>query len=33
MEPKVTDRPFKLTGRTIVIVRDLPVLQCENYEY
>ena len=28
MEPKVTDIPFKLTGRTLVIVRDLPVLQC-----
>lgn len=24
----MTDKPFKLTGRTLVIVRDLPVLQC-----
>ena len=28
MEPQITDMPFKLTGRTIVIVRNLPVLQC-----
>ena len=28
MKPQVTDMPFKVTNRTIVIVRDLPVLQC-----
>ena len=28
MEIQVTDMPFKLANRTIVIVRDLPVLQC-----
>ena len=30
MEPQVTDLPFKLSNRTIVIVRDLPVLQCSQ---
>ena len=28
MKPQVTDMPFKVANRTIVIVRDLPVLQC-----
>ena len=28
MEPQEIDIPFKLTARTLVIVRDLPVLQC-----
>ena len=28
MEPQVTDLPFKLSNRAIVIVRDLPVLMC-----
>ena len=26
--PEVTDLPFKLSQRSIVVVRDLPVLQC-----
>ena len=30
MEPQVTDMPFKLSDRTIVILKDLPVFQCEN---
>ena len=25
-----TDMPFKISDRTIVIVKGLPVLQCEN---
>ena len=28
MEPQVTDMPFKLSTRTIAILKDLPVLQC-----
>lgn len=28
MHQVVTDLPFKLTGRAIVIVKDLPVFQC-----
>ena len=30
MELQVTDMPFKLSDRTIVILKDLPVFQCEN---
>lgn len=30
LDPVVTDLPFKLNQRTIVVVRDLPVLQCQN---
>ena len=30
MEAIVTDLPFKLSQRTIVILKDLPVLQCKN---
>jgi YgiT-type zinc finger domain-containing protein len=30
LEQVVTDLPFKLNQRTIVVVRDLPVLQCQN---
>ena len=30
MEPQVTDMPFKVSDRTIVILKDLPVFQCEN---
>ena len=30
MESQVTDMPFKLSDRTIVILKDLPVFQCEN---
>lgn len=26
----LTDLPFKLNQHTIVVVRDLPVLQCQN---
>jgi YgiT-type zinc finger domain-containing protein len=26
----VTDMPFKVSDRTIVILKGLPVLQCEN---
>jgi YgiT-type zinc finger domain-containing protein len=26
----VTDMPFKISDRTIVILKDLPVLQCDN---
>jgi len=35
LEPTVTDLPFKLSRRSIVVVRDLPVLQCRacsNFE-
>jgi YgiT-type zinc finger domain-containing protein len=30
MRPKVTDLPFKITDSAIVIVRGLPVVQCES---
>ena len=30
LQPVVTDLPFKLAERAIVIVKDLPVLQCEG---
>jgi YgiT-type zinc finger domain-containing protein len=30
LQPIVTDLPFKLAERAIVIVKDLPVLQCEG---
>lgn len=30
MREMTTDLPFKVTETTIVIVRDLPVRQCEN---
>ncbi len=26
----ITDLPFKRTERTIVVIKDLPVLQCQN---
>jgi YgiT-type zinc finger domain-containing protein len=29
MRPSITDLPFKATERTIVILKDLPVAQCE----
>ena len=32
MEAQETDMPFKLSPKTIVILKDLPVLQCENCE-
>lgn len=28
MEPIVTDLPFKVADRAIVIIKELPVLQC-----
>lgn len=30
LQPGQSDLPFKLTEKAIVIIRDLPVLQCEN---
>ena len=30
LRPKHGDLPFKVGERTIVIIKDLPVLQCEN---
>ena len=30
MEPEVTNLPFKVNETTIVILKDLPVLQCNN---
>ena len=30
MRALVTDLPFKLSQRTIVILKELPVLQCER---
>jgi len=32
MQQRVTDLPFKLGDRSIVIVRDLPVTQCSTCE-
>ncbi|MCI0438430.1 MAG: YgiT-type zinc finger protein [Chloroflexi bacterium] len=30
MKPAITDLPFKLSDVTIVIIKGLPVFQCEN---
>lgn len=30
LEVTTTDLPFKVTGRTIVILKQLPVLQCRR---
>ena len=30
LQPLVTDLPFKVSTTTIVILKDLPVLQCES---
>ena len=30
MRPMTTDLPFKVSESTIVIVKDLPVIQCDN---
>lgn len=30
LDPKTTDLPFKVTERTIVILKQLPVFQCER---
>ena len=31
MEPVVTNLPFKINTTTIVILKDLPVTQCNNW--
>jgi YgiT-type zinc finger domain-containing protein len=30
LEPLITDLPFKVSETTIAILKDLPVLQCDN---
>jgi len=30
LEPVTTDLPFKVSERTIVVIKALPVLQCRN---
>lgn len=30
LEPLVTDLPFKVSETTIVILKGLPILQCDN---
>jgi YgiT-type zinc finger domain-containing protein len=30
LEPLITDLPFKVSETTIVILKDLPLLQCNN---
>lgn len=30
LQPLESDLPFKVSGRTVVILKKLPVLQCEN---
>ncbi|MFY9269927.1 MAG: type II toxin-antitoxin system MqsA family antitoxin [Candidatus Manganitrophaceae bacterium] len=30
LQPVKSDLPFKVSGQTIVILKKLPVLQCEN---
>jgi YgiT-type zinc finger domain-containing protein len=30
LHPKITDLPFKVSDRTIVILKRLPVAQCEG---
>jgi len=30
LKPLVTDLPFRVSETTIVILKDLPVLQCDN---
>lgn len=30
LKPMITDLPFKISETTIVILKALPVLQCEN---
>lgn len=29
LRPSITDLPFKVSDRTIVILKDLPISQCE----
>ncbi len=30
LEPLITDLPFKISDATIVILKGMPILQCEN---
>ena len=30
LHPLVTDMPFKVTSKTIVVLKDLPVQQCDT---
>jgi YgiT-type zinc finger domain-containing protein len=30
LEPLITDLPFKISDTTIVILKGMPILQCEN---
>ncbi|MBI4650085.1 YgiT-type zinc finger protein [Candidatus Desantisbacteria bacterium] len=30
LEKKITDLPFKITHDSIIIIKKLPVLQCQN---
>ena len=30
LDPLITDLPFKISDATIVILKGLPILQCEN---
>ncbi len=30
LRPLITDLPFKVSATTIAVLKDLPVLQCEN---
>jgi YgiT-type zinc finger domain-containing protein len=30
LKPMITDLPFKVSETTIAILKDLPVLQCDN---
>ena len=30
LEKKITDLPFKISHRSILIIKELPVLQCKN---
>ena len=30
MKPMITDLPFKVSQKSIIVLKDLPVLQCEG---
>lgn len=30
LEPQITELPFNLSAKTIVLLKDLPVLRCEK---
>lgn len=30
MKPMITDLPFKVSHRTIIVLKDTPVLQCQG---